>query len=116
MKAGGLKLTIGALTRSADSEDSDDWGPGFEDLDEGQKKMLKEIQTPSGRLEYMKALEDKQKDHKKAVKLMNTNMLQKWNVQLNHLQGDGVQSQLAKQDGGKDEQLAQNKTMLLPNF
>jgi len=84
-----VNVNMGRHTISYDSDSnvSSDWGPGFEDLPLAQQQIIKELRIASNVKEFTSLKEQSKKQASKATKLMNANMISRWNVQQNKSRG-----------------------------
>ena len=74
---------VSSLSAGHDNESfsdvSSDWGPGFENLSIVQKQILEELRSSACRRELDAKREEERKKLQQSMKLMNANMISKWN-------------------------------------
>lgn len=67
------------------SDISDDWGPGYNDLNEAQKQILDDLKTKTSAKDLVAKKEEYRKKFNHSLKLINDNMLAKWNTHINQV-------------------------------
>lgn len=74
---------VSSLSAGGDAESlsdvSSDWGPGFENLSPVQQQILEDLRSSTARKELDAKRDEMRKKYQRCMRLMNTNMLSKWN-------------------------------------
>ena len=81
---GALRVrSIASMVEDSASDVSSDWGPGYDDLTDAQKKILEGLKSQASAKDIELKKEQDRKFYNQSIKLMNNKILTKWNNHIN---------------------------------